>query len=217
MAINVKCPHCNRGLSAEPVHIVGQGYNEQQYRQGNRSLVSVRVGAEYTGYAGHIFYILDCSSCGRTFFVADQGSGPRAVWPLPIPEVADELPEEIAETLSQAYRAASTEAWIACLLVCKTTLERIWRRENAKRIDDLIEQRKLSAWLRDQAHEVRHLANVVDHEDIELGAVGQADCEEMLEFVRALAQALYVEPERVRRASERRRQIRETPPAEDEQ
>ena len=80
--------------------------------------------AAYKRRSGRSYYICNCSSCHKTFFaVADNPGRTSAVWPLATPEVAGSLPTDVAEALAHAYRAASAEGWIACLLACKTTIK----------------------------------------------------------------------------------------------
>ncbi len=171
----------------------------------------VSIQAVYLDRKSHrTLAICVCPNCSKAFIASDThlASG-KSIWPTATPLLDEEnIPPDIYEALENAYRAAYAEAYLACLLACKTTLERIWHQEGASGIDELASKGLLPTYLKDQAHEVRRLANEIDHHNVPSGTLGETDCEEMLEFVSAVVRAIYVEPARLKKAAERRAEVR---------
>ena len=216
----VTCPHCGTPTSYTPVEHAKQA---QMGNPGQWSQALLASGSVHDEESGWFFGVAKCQVCYKAFPVRGKARAWQdpdktivadtleALWPLSIPAVHDDVPANIKEALTNGYLAAAVHAYLASLLVTKTALERTWKAEGASGIDHLVEKRSLPLRLGKQAHEIRHLANIIDHEDPKEDTVTKEDAEEMLEFARQLTNELYVEPGRLERATARRKALRKSP------
>ncbi|MBI4295744.1 MAG: DUF4145 domain-containing protein [Chloroflexi bacterium] len=129
----------------------------------------------------------------------------KAVHPVIHKTAPDEVPERIKVQFDEASLCLAVGANAACTAMCQVALESLWRDQQAKGIDDLVDKGILAPALRDRAHEIRLWAGAVKHELS--GEVAQEDAEELLSYLEAILDAVYVQPKRLNALREKRKQI----------
>jgi len=92
--------------------------------------------------------------------------------------------------------------------MCGTTIEALWRREEASGLKELKEKGTISAETYKHADEVRLWGNIAKHELIP-DVVKEEEAEELLTYVEIIMNAVYVEPKRLSKLSEKRKQLEE--------
>ena len=81
------------------------------------------------------------------------------------------------------------------------------REQNVSSLNELKENGIISARLYNQSNEIRLWANMVGHEDV-LEAVTKEDSEQLLTYLEALLNAVYVEPKRLAELAQKREQLK---------
>ncbi|MDO8611644.1 MAG: hypothetical protein Q7R32_02330 [Dehalococcoidia bacterium] len=203
------CPHCEVATALIPTRITGTGILHDYSSPGHRQQGTVTVSAIMEPQTGHHFAIAECAGCKALFVaVKEQGSYGDWVtaWPMPQRTVAEEIPSPVREAFRDALTSLSAGSLGGCLLMCRTTLIRLQRQQGVSSLLELRDKGTISDMLYQQADEVRLWANVVGHEDFESGALTSTACEELVLYIEALLEAVYVQPARLDKLRSLRKQ-----------
>jgi hypothetical protein len=123
-------------------------------------------------------------------------------------EIDESIPDKARNYLEQAQD--SIQSPDACIMVCASALDVMLQSiglENDEgslfaRIKKAADQHKITQGMAEWAHQVRMVANDSRHPDEDLPTATIEDAKQSLEFVRALAEILFVFPARVERGIE---------------
>ena len=203
------CPICGAFTSAEPAEFGARVKIERS--SGLRFELGTAIAAAYDENRKVTHGILDCQACGRRFVgIKDTGSSEwSAVYPIAAKDVGPEIPEPIRGELKEAYLCFAVGAYRGCVSMCETALEALWRKQKASGLLDLKEKGIISPQLYEQGDEVRLWGNVAKHELVP-DVVEKEDAEQLLTYLDAILNAVYVEPERLSRLTQKREQLKES-------
>jgi len=128
------------------------------------------------------------------------------VWPLVTKKVSEDIPEPIRSAFNEALLCLAVKAYGGSLMMCRTAVIRLQRHQGVSSLSQLRDKGMISEMLYQQADEVRLWANVIGHEDFDSAAVTPELCEELVAYVESLLDAVYVQPARLARHREQRKQ-----------
>ena len=169
------------------------------------------LAVAHYAYEQPIYAILVCEACGGRFLAEkDVFDKWTAVYPISHKTVTEEIPQPIKSEFEEANLCFAVEAYRACTSMCETALEALWREQKASGILDLKNKGIISPQLYDRANEVRLWGNVAKHELV-ADVVAKEDAEQLLAYVDALLNAVYVEPKRFDNLKQKREQIEKRP------
>ncbi len=208
------CPLCGVYTSFSPLLLKGKGVlvdnsdeNNVYYRDvALRAMIDdhyMPIPSERTCYA-----ILTCTACGGWFVAKKQQYEEEwlAVYPIPHKPVAEEIPEPIDSEFGEANLCFAIGAYKACVSMCMTVLEALWRQQNASGLNDLKGKGIISSRLFDQATEIRLWAGIVKHELIH-ETVTREETEELLTYLEEILHDVYVRPARSAALAKKREQV----------
>ncbi len=138
--------------------------------------------------------VVRCGFCREYMVVTKKG----VVWPPPVSPVSKVIPEKIAEAYTDVLRGHTSGARLGALLSARTTLYRLMHDMGVSRLDDLLEQGHITSAASDGVNQIRRLANIAAHEDIDTGMFSNDDVSRVLEFLRRVLDTVYTEPHRAR-------------------
>jgi hypothetical protein len=145
-----------------------------------------------------------CANCGGVVIASALGFGDQALEIYPTPRAVEEaIPERAKAFLEQSIstvHAPAGSVMLAASAVDAMLKEKGYREGSLynriqKAADDHLITTEMAQW----AHEVRLDANDQRHADQEADLPNEADAERVIEFALALAQFLFVLPQRVQR------------------
>jgi hypothetical protein len=152
-----------------------------------------------------IYAILECRAC-EEHFVAERRAGEWiAVYPIAHRPVAEEISEPIKSEFEEVHLCFAVRAHRACLSMCQTALEALWRNKGVSGLNELRDKGTISSSLFDQATEVRLWANVAKHKLIH-EPIEREDAEQLLGYLEAILHTVYVEPARFAALKQKREQ-----------
>lgn len=145
-----------------------------------------------------------CASCGGIVMAWSHGSSYSIseIWPEPL-VVSKVLPERVYDLLSQAHEAQRAPA--GAVMLAASAVDSMLKHKGLKegslydRIDRASKDHLITAEMAAWAHEVRLDANDQRHADESAPLPSAADAKKVIEFASALAQFMFVLPERVAR------------------
>lgn len=201
------CPLCDAFTSPTPVE-----FNAEvtiQHVTGWTSRTGEATAVVPDEYGQPTYGILVCQACEKRFVAQKNKSTDEwsAVYPIKHKPVAKEVPEPIRGEFEEANLCFAVGAYRGCLLVCKTVLIALQREQNVSSLDELKENGIISPRLYDQSDEIRLWANMIGHEDIRQD-ITKEDCDELLAYLEALLNAVYVEPKRLSSLTQKRKQLK---------
>ncbi|MDP2720153.1 MAG: hypothetical protein Q8P44_10095 [Dehalococcoidia bacterium] len=210
----ILCPHCGVKTSLEPVLIVSDKALFPDKSTNNHSFFGKAViaaikDADYphtTSYG-----IFECKSCNQRFVgkkVKYEDPEWLAVYPVSNKQVAEEIPEPINREFKEARLCLAVGAYIGCLMVSRTVLISLQREKKVGSLKELADKGIISNFLFQQADEVRLWANMVGHDNIP-DVLERGDCEQLLVYMEALLNAVYVEPKRFSKLTQKRKEAKE--------
>ena len=210
------CPLCGAFTSFSPVQIIGRGILLGRSTADETRWGKVRISA-ITPYVDDkdTYAILVCQSCSEYFLakrekysgeLADNWS---AVYPIPHKPVAEEIPEPIKSEFEEAYLCFAIGAHMGCLLVCRTALIAMQREQGVSSLKELKENGAISNVLYGQADQVRLWGNMIGHEDVP-EAITKEDCEQLLTYLGALLDAVYIQPIRLATLAQKLDQLKKS-------
>ena len=210
------CPNCGVATSFSPANIIGNGIllDESSETYTKWGKVQISAVTPYV-YDEDTYAILVCRACNE-YFVAKRPKYNReksdewlAVYPIPHKPVTQEIPEPIKSEFEEANLCFAIGAYRGCASMCETTLEALWRKQNASGLQDLKEKGIISSQLYERAKEVRLWGNVAKHE-LMPDVVEKEDAEQLLTYLETILNAVYVEPERLSSLAHKREQLEKT-------
>ncbi len=208
---NILCPHCNTATSLNAVlieddHAFMPDRSSEGQQVYEKAVVFAIKEAEYPYKVD--YGIFQCRACSERFVAKKEEYTDWVVaYPLPYKPVDKEIPEPIKSQFEEARLCFVVDAYLGCLLVCRTALIAVQRNKGVANLKELREKGLISNTLYEQADEVRLWANMVSHEDIP-DKVVKDDCEQLLAYMEALLYAIYVEPKRLADLSQKRKQLK---------
>ena len=147
------------------------------------------------------YAICRCQNCGRLFVASQENYYDeywQPVWPLPgAATVSEDIPENVRLAFKEAQKCLAVEAFGGCLLMCRTTIIRLQRDRDVSSLKELSNNGAISGMLYGQADEVRLWANMVGHDDFDEEGVTREAVSELVAYIEALLNAIYVEPARL--------------------
>jgi len=210
----MRCPWCGIATAFHAVPIkddqayLPESSSETCQTYGPAVVLAITDSSEHSGYAQYA--VVACQECGE-YFVAqkDYSDAWRAIYPYSTKSSPTEIPEPMRRLLSEAQLCLAVEAHVGCLLVCRTALIAIQRDKNVPNLKGLVDGGFISAGLYAEADEIRLWANIFAHDDVPT-EVAHEDCEQLVGYVVALTDALYVEPARLAKLKEKRAASKKT-------
>lgn len=166
--------------------------------------------------------LLQCQNCQGVIFAVASRNPQMAIldfkenYPVENPEesVDKNIPTGVRDDYVEALRCRSVTAHKACVVMCRRSLQSSCRNFKASgkqlidQIDDLAGNGRITAALKDMAHDIRKLGNAGAHPDEDgLGDVTKEDSDDIVEFTRQYFEHVYVMPAK----SEAFRKRREAP------
>jgi hypothetical protein len=140
-------------------------------------------------------------------FVASNIHGEwSAAYPISQAPVPEEIPEPIKSEFEEAHLCFTVGAYRGCLLVCRTALIALQRERGVSNLKELKDKGAISPMLYGQADQVRLWANMIGHEDMP-EAITKEDAEQLLTYLAAILNAIYIEPKRLAALAQKREQI----------
>jgi hypothetical protein len=183
-----RCPHCS---VARPV----------------LNKVFEQVTKNHSGHNQRSWRVYKCSSCGGlvTACAQNYNLAVRTVFPEPI-AVEEEIPERPRAYLQQAIDSVFTPA--GSIMLCASSVDAMLKLKGYKdgslykRIEKASTDGLITAEMSKWAHEVRLDANDQRHADENADLPSENDAKKAIDFVKALAQFLFVLPAHVKRGLE---------------
>jgi len=207
------CPLCGAFTSFSPVQLIGQGIllerSGEKYTMSEKVMLRAVTDEDYMIVKDTCYAILACQACGKWFVAEKERHGRQwsAVYPIQHKPAAKEIPEPIKGEFEEAYLCFAIGAYRGCLLVCRTALIALQREQGVTSLKELRDKGAISDLLYGQADQVRLWGNMVGHEDIP-EAITRDDCEQLLAYLGALLDAVYVEPKRLAELAQKREQLK---------
>ena len=156
------------------------------------------------------YAILNCQNCECCFVavqdIVREESGWFVVHPISRKNVSEEIPEPINSELAEANLCFALGAYRACAAMCQIALEALWRDKEVSGLNELKERGIISEQLFDRATEIRLWANLIKHEVV-VEVVTQTEVNELLVYLEAITNSVYVEPKRLSDMKRKREEI----------
>lgn len=210
--MGIICPLCGITTSLNAV-LIEDEHAFMPDRSGEREMVyekAVVRAIKEAEYPHKVSYgIFQCQDCGRRFVAKYQEYEDRdwvVAYPIPHKVVAQEIPEPIKSEFEEASLCFAVGAYRACVSMCGTALEALWRDQQVSGLDELKGKGVISVTLYKRANEVRLWGNVAKHELIP-DVVERDDAEQLLGYLEILLNEVYVEPKRLEGLAKKREQL----------
>ena len=201
--MTVCCPHCECQIPSGPKMVYGSVHTSGGIQV--RGVIDDRtaevkasdelMNARYQ-LRGQNYAILECLECRKEFVI--QNWPQKVLCPIPSVTVPSEIPDGVRRALIDAKLAHAIGADTAAVLGARTALFRMQREQKCSRLNDLVEQGKISKLLAGQANEVRLWANLTGHEEMSSDVPSPEDVEQFLRYVDMLFDTIYVQPAKLK-------------------
>lgn len=198
--MKIVCPSCNCTTSFNPLQyetravIANQRPEQVNFLQVIAELVEPHVPNMRT------YGIIRCQACHKKIVVKREPNSREDDWEVVYPinhrKAPIEIPEPIKSEMEEAYLCEAIGVYKACVCMCQTALESMWRDKNAKSLNDLVEKHIILPPVKDRAEEIRLWANVIKHEPIR-DAISKEDADQLLDYFDLILNAVYVEPSKL--------------------
>ncbi len=195
------CPHCDTATALRPVLIEDEHALMPERSTEDRSIYEKAAvyAIKEAEYPYEVSYgIFECQACDGHFvakYDKYKDESWVAVYPIPRKVVADEIPEPVKGEFEEANLCFAVEAYKACTAMCQITLESVWRNQSISGLKDLLDTGAISSTLYDRANEIRLWGNILKHKTI-TEAVSKEDTKQLLAYLEAILNHIYVEPVR---------------------
>ena len=202
------CPRC--GAFTSPT----LAWFEAEVTVGISGGLATRQGKAMAVTTGKVdqptYGVMVCQACEKRFLAEQDDYGRwSAVYPILSKPASEDIPEPIKSELEEAYLCFAVGAYRACLSMCETALEAVWRERKVSGLNDLRDKGIISLQLFERATEVRLWGNVAKHEPVP-DAVQREDAEQLLTYLEALLDTVYIQPKKLSRLSQKREKIEKT-------
>ena len=210
----IMCPHCEVFTSFSPVLIKGKGLligTSSDYRD---IWEEVAIGAVTDPrnmlVEGICYAILVCQACGK-WFVASRSQSVEewsAVYPILHRDISEYIPESIKGEFEEALLCFEVKAYRACLLMCRATVEDLQRDRKVSTLKELWQNGTISETFYCQADQVRLWGNLVAHKLIMPQVITKDDSEQLLTYLEAMLDAIYVQPKKLAQMTDKYNQLK---------
>lgn len=206
------CPLCGDATSFSPVWLRGKGVDLDDSDEKRTFYKKVMLPAKTDDTPMQDTYaIIECQACWKRFVAEKKKEEWSAVYPIPHKLTSEDIPEPIRSEFEEAHLCFAVRAYRGCLLMCQTALEASWREQRVSGLQELKDEGIISPQLYHQAKEVRLWGNVVKHEQPMPEAVTKEDAEQLLTYLEAILNAIYIEPKRLAALAQKREQLKKKP------
>lgn len=213
------CPHCDtatalRAVLIEDEHALMPDRSSNRESVYEKAVISAIKEAEYP-YSVNLG-IFQCQACNERFvakYEQYEDTDWVVVYPIPRKVVADEVPEPIKSEFEEASLCFVVEAYRACTAMCQISLESVWQNQSVSGLKGLLDKGTISSALYDRANEIRLWGNILKHEPI-TEAVSKEDAEQLLTYLEAILNHIYIEPVRFAELRKKRKALEEGQAAE---
>jgi len=154
------------------------------------------------------YAILICRACDKRFVAQEEYDGWSAVYPILHMSVAEEIHPRIKSLFEEAHLCFAVGAYRGCLLLCRMALEDMQREQGVSGLNELMDKGIISPLLYRQAQEVRLWGNMVTHESLLPEDIQKDDAEQLLVYLEAILDAIYVQPKRLSTFTQKREQLK---------
>lgn len=194
------CPLCGVFTSVEPAEVRAwvklRNGKSWSLDYGTTQAVASDKGDKFA------YGIMECNGCGELFVAKkdikkDEWS---SVYPILAKSVDPDIDEPMKGELKEAYLCFAIGAYRGCVSMCGTAIEALWREQKASSLLDVKEKGVISPQLYERGNEVRLWGNIAKHE-LAPDVVEKEDAEELMTYLEAILNAVYVEPKRLERLS----------------
>ncbi|WP_161924172.1 DUF4145 domain-containing protein [Actinomyces sp. 432] len=145
----------------------------------------------------------------------NMDSDPRIAW---VPENVlgkefPDVPSPISDAASEAYACYSIRSYRAAILLARSVVEAVAKDQGItdgslmSKINTLQERQLISPLVTETAHEIRHMGNEMAHGDF-IQEVTEEECDDVLNFMSVLLDAVYQQPAKLTRFREQRQRRR---------
>lgn len=208
------CPRCMKQSSFEVVETIPVSFDGGQL-----------VSRDGTGRPTHTDQasVLQCRHCRQCTVVIEEKyleayseEGPSGIstggkrirwrgihwWPLPTPELSDDVPTEIVDAFAEAERSLAAGCPRAAAVMARRTLEAITShigKSNGslyKQLEELKDEGDIHPTLHEWATEIRLIGNVGAHFD-PIDTVSEHEAEQLILFIRELLKYVFEFPSRL--------------------
>lgn len=199
------CPHCGEPTS---VGEVLWGTRVKGERSLGSDIGDARILEVPTDRGGkRIYGMMRCHSCRERFVVLIEGKDWVAVYPLRGKIVDANIHERVRNELESVNWCFGLGEYKGCVWGCVTTLEALWRDQKVSGLEGLVERGLVSAELYEKGKEVRLWGDVAKGELVD-GVVEEADAEEVVAYLEAILNEVYVEGKRRLRLAQKGKQLK---------
>jgi hypothetical protein len=190
------CPRCGDATAPAPVSFPTEVELKAEGDRYRKAMgIAIAVPPREPGQP--TYGIMLCQSCGMRFVAEVGGEGWNGVYPIPHRPAANEIPEPVKSHFEEARLCFAVGAYVACLMMCRTTLFTLQREQKVSSLKGLKDKETISGLLYGQADQVRLWANMVGHEDILPQSVSPPDAEQLLAYMEMLLDTVYVQRARL--------------------
>jgi hypothetical protein len=210
-AMKLICPNCGSFTSLNPVWVIKDAILEERSNASTTVKGKVRITLiQPYKYDETQYGILWCGACEEIFVVEKaqyhQEDDWEVVYPIPRKIVPVEIPAPIKSEFEEACLCFTIGAYRACASMCQRTLESLCQEKQVARLDTLRDQGIISSGLFDRANEIRHWAGMTKHAPI-VDPVSRDDADQLLTYLNAVLDHVYVQPVRLDALRQKRKQI----------
>jgi hypothetical protein len=204
----IQCPICDTATAFTPIFLTPQGVLDYLEGTQRASVPGVIRAVMHQSVHGVKYAILCCQACDGVFVVADlpDDKGWRVVHPIPYKPASDKIPRRIRTEYEEANLCFAVGAYKACVAMCQRTLESLWHNKRVSGLYELLEKGIISQKLYDRANEIRHWAGITKHKPF-AKPVSEVDAEDLLTYLDAILNHVYVEEKSFKALKKKREQI----------
>ena len=202
------CPFCGDATSVAPLSFPASVSRQVRATIGGAAVreesgIAQAIAIPHGGQP--LYGIMLCQSCAQVFVAKLEEGQWMAVYPIRHEPVSKDIPEPMRSEFEEALLCFAVDAYSACVSTSETTLEALWRNKKVSGLNELKEKGSISPTLFDQATEVRLWANMAKHE-LAHKVVAKEDAEQLLGYLEAILDAVYVQPARFAALKQKREQ-----------
>ena len=151
------------------------------------------------------YYIRTCDKCGNQVFFIFEGNKLKDYYPKRTPQTDESIPNEIADDYKEAVKCFDAGAFKASVVMSRRAIQSSALERGIKKgrlrdqIDELHAKDLIPDSVKEWAHEIRLTGNIGAHPDEDLlQDVTKEDAQELIRFVEAYLNYVYVMPARVK-------------------
>lgn len=212
----IVCPVCGTATSLIPIVIEDEKalfVDMSSDRQSNFGKARVFAITETDSFCQISYGIYQCQACNERFVAKKHKYDDKewvAVYPIPHRPVPDEILQPIKSEIEEANLCFAVGAYRACASMCQRVLESLCQNKKVSGLNQLKDDGVISPGLFDRATEIRLWAGITKHKPL-TESVLKEDAEQLLLYLDAILNAVYVEPIRFEAFREKRKRLEKEP------